>query len=79
MHGTSKAGINAPGFTTVAALNGKRDVFVFLHANAWDRSTRLSLKRLDYVLGLGVFYLAVNLTQTTTNAGFFLNIYPFHS
>jgi hypothetical protein len=63
----------------VTALNSKRNIFVFVHPNACHRSRRLFLEGLDYVLGLGVFYLAIDLTKTATNAGFLVDIYPFHS
>jgi hypothetical protein len=63
----------------VTALNSKRGVFVSVHPDAWHRSGRFFLECLYYVLGLGVFYLAVDLTKTATNAGFFVDINPFHS
>jgi hypothetical protein len=77
-HGTGKTRINTPRLVAIATLNGKRNLYIPLHTHAGQRTWRLFLKCLDEVLRLGLLHLTVNLTQATTNADLFLNIYSFH-
>jgi hypothetical protein len=79
LHRTCKAGINTPGLGTVAALNGKGNLYIPLHTHTRQRTGSLSFKCFDWVLRLRVLHSAINFTQSTANADFFLNIYSSHA
>jgi hypothetical protein len=74
MHRACKAGINTPGLSAVATLNGKRNLYIPLHTHTRQRTRSLSFKCFDWVLRMRVLHSAINLTQSTTNADLFLNI-----
>jgi hypothetical protein len=78
-HRACKTGINTPGLNAVAALNRKRNLYIPLHTHTGQSTQSLLFKCFDGILGLRVFYLAVNPTQATTDADLFLNIYSFHA
>jgi hypothetical protein len=77
-HRACKTGIDTPGLSAVATLNWKRNLHVPLHTHTGQSTRSLLLKCFDGILRLGVLYLAVNFTESTTNADLFLNIYSFH-
>jgi len=78
MHCAGKARIDTPGLDAVATLDRKRNLHIPLHMHTRQRTWSLSSKCLDYVLRLGVLYLAINLAQAAANTGLLLNIYHFH-
>jgi hypothetical protein len=77
-HRACKTGINTPGLSAVATLNRERNLHILLHVHTGQRTRSLSFKCLDGILRLRVLYLAVNFTESTTNADLFLNIYSSH-
>ena len=68
MHGTGKAGIDAPGLGAMTALNGERDLSISLHADAGQGTRSLALAGLDDILGAGMFRLAVDPAEAAANA-----------
>jgi hypothetical protein len=77
-HRACKTGIDTPGLSAMATLNRKRNLYILLHVHTRQRTRSLSFKCLDWVLRFRVLYLAVNFTESTTNADLFLNIYSSH-
>jgi len=77
-HRTCKTGINTPGLSALATLNRKRNLHVPLHTHTGQRTRSLSFKCFDGILRLRVLYLAVNFTESTTDADLFLNIHSSH-
>jgi hypothetical protein len=67
MHRAGKARIDTPRLSTVMALNGKANLALPLHADAWQGAWALSLERLEHVLGLGMLRQAVNPAKATAN------------
>jgi hypothetical protein len=78
VHRAGKTRINTPWLGAMATLNRKGNLYIPLHTHAGQRTWSFFLKCLDEVLRLGLLHLAINLTQATTNADLFLNIYSFH-
>jgi hypothetical protein len=74
MYRACKTRINTPGLSTVATLNGKRNLYIPLHMHTRQRTRSLSFKCFDEVLRLRVLYPAINFTQSTPDADLFLNI-----
>jgi hypothetical protein len=62
----------------MAALNGKADIPLPLHAETGLRQGHLSLERLVYILGPGVLCLAVYAAQATAHADLFADIDALH-
>jgi hypothetical protein len=77
-HRACKTGINTPRLSAVATLNRKRNLHVLLHTHTGQSTRSLLFECFDGILRLRVLYLAVNLAESTTNAGLFLNIYSSH-
>jgi hypothetical protein len=77
-HRACKTGINTPGLSAVATLNRKRNLHVPLHTHTGQRTRSLSFECFDGILRLRVLYLAVNFTESTTDADLFLNIDSSH-
>jgi hypothetical protein len=77
-HRACKTGINTPGLSAVAALNRERNLHVPLHTHTGQSTRSLLLKCFDGILRFRVLYLAVNFTESTTDADLFFNIYSFH-
>jgi hypothetical protein len=78
MHCACKTGINTPGLSAMATLNRKRNLHVLLHTHTGQSTRSFLFECFDGILRLRVLYLAVNFTESTTNADLFLNIYSSH-
>jgi hypothetical protein len=79
MHCPCKAGIDTPGFGTMLAQNGKRNIAIGLRTNAWHRRRILSFKSFDKVFCLRMLYRAIKLAETTINTEVLIDLYFLHS
>jgi hypothetical protein len=72
-------GLQAIRFFTMAALEAKRDLSLFLHEDTRKGSGILFLKDLENILRLGVLHQAVDLAETTSDADFLFDENSFHT
>jgi hypothetical protein len=71
-------GLQAVRFFTMAALETKRDLSLFLYEDTGKGSGILFLKDLENILRLGVLHQAVDLAQTTSDTDFLFGKDAFH-